>query len=190
MVTIGIIIGSTRPGRFGPQPGTWLFDLAQQRGDASFDLIDLEQVGLPMLDESIPPLMHQYEHAHTRRWAERVAQLDGFVFVTAEYNHSIPAALKNAIDYLYQEWNYKPASFVSYGSGAGGSRAVEHLRGVMGEMRVYDLREQVLLPHYYNRLNDAGQYEFSDEERQQATTVLDDTVFWAEQLKPVREKLA
>lgn len=189
MVNIGIVVGSTRPGRFGIQPGNWILELARQRGGANFELVDLEEVGLPLLDEPIPPLRHQYEHEHTRRWSERVSQLDGFVFVTAEYNHSIPAALKNAIDYLHQEWNYKPASFVSYGSGAGGSRSVEHLRGVMGEMRVYDLREQLLLPNYYTRLNDSGQYEFSDEEKQAASTVLDDTVFWAEQMKSAREKL-
>lgn len=189
MANIGIIVGSTRPGRFGIQPGNWLFDLAQKRGNANFELIDLEEVGLPFLDEAIPPAMHQYEHEHTKQWAARIGALDGFIFVTAEYNHSIPGALKNAIDFIYQEWNYKPASFVSYGSGAGGSRSVEHLRGVMGEIRVFDLREQLLLADYYNRLNDQGEYQFTDEEVQQAHTIIDDTVFWAEQMASARKKL-
>lgn len=133
--------------------------------------------------------MHQYQNEHTKRWAERIGHLDGFIFVTAEYNHSIPGALKNAIDFLYQEWNYKSASFVSYGSGTGGSRAVEHLRGVMGELKVYDLREQVLLPEYYNRLNHQGQYQFSDREVETTNTVLDEIVFWSDQMKSARKKL-
>jgi NAD(P)H-dependent FMN reductase len=189
MVNIGIIAGSTRPGRFGIQPATWLYELARQRDDANFELVDLEEVGLPLLDESVPPAMHQYEHAHTKRWAERVAGLDGFVFVTAEYNHSIPGALKNAIDFLFQEWHYKPASFVSYGSAAGGARAVEHLRGVMAEIKVYDLREQLLLSSYYTRLDENGQYQFTDEEREQASAILDEVVLWAEQMQPIRERL-
>lgn len=190
MANIGIIIGSTRPGRFGVQPGNWIYELAQQRGDANFELIDLKEVGLPLLDEAVPPAMHQYEHEHTKRWAERIDKLDGFVFVTAEYNHSIPAALKNAIDYLFYEWHYKPASFVSYGSAAGGARAVEHLRGVMGEIKVYDLREPVLIPKYYERLDESGQYQFSDAEVAEASTLLDEIVFWSEQMQPVRAKLS
>lgn len=189
MVNIGIIVGSTRPGRFGIQPGNWIYDLAQQHGGANFELVDLQEVGLPLLDESTPAAMHQYEHEHTKRWAERIGNLDGFIFVSPEYNHSTSGALKNAIDFLYQEWNYKAASFVSYGSGAGGSRAVEHLRGIMGELRIFDLREQVLLPEYYTRLNDQGQYQFSEAEASTATMVIRDTVFWAEQMKAAREKL-
>lgn len=189
MVNIGIIVGSTRPGRFGIQPGTWIHDLAQQRGGANFELVDLEDVGLPLLDEANPPAMHQYEHEHTRRWAERIENLDGFIFVTAEYNHSIPGALKNAIDFLYREWGYKPASIVSYGSGAGGSRAAEHLRGVLGEVRIYDLREQLLLSSYWNQLNDAGEYQFSDDEVEQANTLIEDTVFWAKKMRPIREEV-
>lgn len=188
-VNIGIIAGSTRPGRFGIQPATWLNELAQQRDDANYELVDLEEVALPLLDEPVPPAMRQYEHAHTKRWSARVDRLDGFVFVTAEYNHSIPGALKNAIDYLFQEWNYKPASFVSYGSAAGGSRAVEHLRGVMGEIKVYDLRDQLLLPNYWSRLDDNGHYRFSEDEREQANTMLDDLVTWAEQMQPIRERV-
>jgi NAD(P)H-dependent FMN reductase len=184
MVNIGIIAGSTRPGRFGIQPATWLYELAQQRNDANFELVDLEEVNLPLLDEPMPPAMRQYEHVHTKRWAERIDRLDGFVFVTPESNHSIPGALKNAIDYLFYEWHYKPASFVSYGSAAGGARAVEHLRGVMGEIKVYDLREQLLLSNYWGQLDDNGQYQFSDKEGEQASAILDELVVWAEQMQP------
>lgn len=189
MTNIGIIVGSTRPGRFGIQPGTWIHDLAQQRGGASFDLVDLEEVGLPLLDEQNPPAMHQYQNEHTKRWAERIDNLDGFIFVTPEYNHSVSGALKNAIDFLYREWNYKPASIVSYGSAAGGARAAEHLRGILGEVKVYDLREQLLLSNYWNSLNDQGEYQFSDAEVDQANTLIDETVFWARKMAPIREEV-
>jgi NAD(P)H-dependent FMN reductase len=189
MVNIGIIAGSTRPGRFGIQPATWVHDVAQRNDGAGFELVDLQEIGLPLLDEANPPAMHQYEHEHTRRWAERVANLDGFIFVTAEYNHSIPGALKNAIDFVFREWNYKPASIVSYGSAAGGARAAEHLRGVLGEVKIYDLRDQLLLNNYWDRLDDQGDYQFSDEEVEQVETIIAETVFWAEQMAPIRERL-
>jgi NAD(P)H-dependent FMN reductase len=189
MVNIGIIAGSTRPGRFGIQPATWVHEVAQRHDGADFELVDLQEIGLTLLDEANPPAMHQYEHEHTRRWAERVASLDGFIFVTAEYNHSIPGALKNAIDFVFREWNYKPASIVSYGSAAGGARAAEHLRGVLGEVKIYDLRDQLLLNNYWDRLDDQGDYQFSDEEVEQVNTIIVETVFWAEQMVPIRERL-
>lgn len=189
MVSIGIIAGSTRPGRFGIQPATWMHEVAQRQGGANFELVDLQEVGLPLLDEANPPAMHQYEHEHTRRWADRVENFDGFIFVTAEYNHSLPGALKNAIDFVYREWNYKPASIVSYGSAAGGARAAEHLRGVLGEVRIYDLREQLLLSNYWNRLDDDGAYRFSEDEEELAQTIIKDTVFWAEKMTPIRQEV-
>jgi NAD(P)H-dependent FMN reductase len=190
MVKIAIVTGSTRPGRFGEQPSRWLFDLAQKQGGAEFQLVDLEEQGLPLLDEPVPPAQHKYQHEHTKRWARLVDSLDGFVFVTAEYNHSIPAALKNALDYVWYEWHHKPAAFVSYGSAAGGARSVAHLRGVMGELKIYDLRDQLLMPEYWNRLDDEGRYQFSDREVEAAQDILRQIVFWAEEMKRSRERLA
>jgi NAD(P)H-dependent FMN reductase len=106
--------------------------------------VDLAQVALPHLDEAIPPSVGQYQHDHTRKWADFVAKLDGFVVVTPEYNHSIPGVLKNAFDYLYAEWNNKSLGIVSYGS-AGGTRAAEHLRLIAGELQLADVRQQVTL---------------------------------------------
>jgi NAD(P)H-dependent FMN reductase len=144
MLRIGIILGSTRPGRNTEAVARWVFDQAQQRGDAHYELVDIAEYGLPLLDEPIPPSQHKYSKDHTKRWAEKIASLDGFVFVTPEYNHSTSAALKNAIDFLYVEWNNKAAGFVSFGS-AGGLRAVEHLRGIMAELQIADVRSQVAL---------------------------------------------
>lgn len=144
MIRVAIIIGSTRPGRNGEAVGKWVYELAQKRTDAEYELVDLVDFNLPLLDEPVPPSMHQYSKQHTIDWAAKIASFDAFVFVTAEYNHGIPGALKNAIDFLYKEWNNKAAGFVSYGS-AGGTRAVEQLRLVMAELQIADVREQVFL---------------------------------------------
>src|SRR5512140_2055996 len=126
MLRIAIILGSTRPGRNTEAVARWVYDHARQRGDADYELVDIAEYALPLLDEPIPPSQHNYSHEHTKRWAAKIESFDGYVFVTPEYNHSTSAALKNAIDYLYKEWNNKAAAFVSFGS-SGGTRAVEHL---------------------------------------------------------------
>ena len=190
MPTIKILAGSTRPGRFNTQPATWLYELAKKRGDMEVELIDLAERNLPFLDESIPPSQGNYQNEHTKAWAEVIRSADGFVFVTPEYNHSYSPALKNAIDYLFAEWHYKPASFVSYGSLAGGARAVEHLRGVAGEVKMYDLREQLLLPNYWENLDAEGKYQFNERHEETAKTMLDGLAFWANEMKASREKLA
>src|SRR6266853_687503 len=133
MIKIGIVIGSTRPGRKAEVVARWAFDIARKRNDAEFELVDIAEFNLPLLDEPMPALFGQYSHDHTRVWSAKIASFDGYVFVTPEYNRGTSAALKNAIDFLCREWNNKAAGFVGYG-GAGGVRAVENLRLVMGEI--------------------------------------------------------
>ena len=142
MIRVAIVTGSTRPGRNNEAVARWVHDIARKRSDAEFELVDIASYNLPLLDEAIPPSMGEYSNAHTKAWAEKIASFDAYVFVTPEYNHGTSGALKNAIDYLYREWNNKAAGFVSYGS-AGGARAVEQLRLVMGELQVADVRAQV-----------------------------------------------
>src|SRR5712671_2321854 len=144
MLRIAIIIGSTRPGRKGDAVAKWAYEIAQRRRDAEFELVDIKDFDLPLLDEPMPPIMGQYTHDHTKRWSAKIASFDAYVFVTPEYNHATSGALKNAIDFLYKEWNNKAAGFVGYGS-AGGVRAVENLRLVMGELQIADVRAQVQL---------------------------------------------
>jgi NAD(P)H-dependent FMN reductase len=139
MLKIGIIIGSTRPGRKAEAVARWVHEIATRRNDAVYEAVDIQDFRLPLLDEPMPPSMGHYAHPHTKAWAERIGEFDGYVFVTPEYNHGTSGALKNAIDYLYREWNNKAAGFVGYG-GAGGARAVESLRLVMGELQVADGR--------------------------------------------------
>src|SRR5438067_7341899 len=144
MFRIAIIIGSMRPGRNGEAVAKWVHEIAQKRTDAEFELVDIKDFNLPLLDEPVSPIMGQYSKPHTKTWAAKIDKFDAYVFVTPEYNHGIPGALKNGIDFLFAEWNNKVAGFVSYGS-AGGVRAVEHLRLVMAEVQVATVRNQVAL---------------------------------------------
>src|SRR6266550_2555126 len=139
MIRIGIIIGSTRPGRKAEAVAKWVYEIAQKRSDAEFELVDIRDFNLPLLDEPMSPTMGQNTHEHTKAWSAKIASFDAYVFVTPEYNHGTSGALKNAIDYLYREWNNKAAGFVSYGA-IGGARAVEHLRLVMAELQVATVR--------------------------------------------------
>ncbi len=109
MLKVAIILGSTRPGRVGEAVAKWVYGIAGKRNDAEFELIDIRDYNLPLLDEQIPPSLGKYSQTHTKTWAAKIAQFDAFVFVTAEYNHGIPGALKNAIDFIYREWNNKAA---------------------------------------------------------------------------------
>ncbi len=140
---IGIILGSTRPGRRGEQVAQWVLEHARKRGDADYELIDLADFALPHLDEAVPPSMQQYANDHTKAWAATVDSFDGFVIVTPEYNRSTSGALKNALDFVYREWNNKAVGFVSYGAQASGLRAVEHLRVIVAELQMADVRTAV-----------------------------------------------
>jgi len=163
----------------------WVFDHAQQRTDADFELVDLADLELPLLDEPVPAAMGRYANPHTQRWAAKVATFDGFVFVTPEYNHATSGALKNAIDFVYGEWNNKAAAFVSYGS-AGGVRAVENLRLIMGELQIADVRAQVAL----NLATDFENYSVfkpGDQHLGNLTTVFDQLISWSNALATVRQ---
>ncbi|MEU4534139.1 NAD(P)H-dependent oxidoreductase [Streptosporangium sp. NPDC023825] len=184
MPKIAIIIGSTRPGRVGEAVARWVLDIAGRRDDAEFELVDIADFKLPHLDEEFPPAAGRYSRPHTLAWAEKIASFDGFVFVTPEYNHSTSGALKNAIDFLFAEWNDKAAGFVSYGS-VGGARAVEHLRLVMAELKVATVRAQVAL----SLMTDFRNYtEFAPAEHHVAAVdaMLDQVVSWSNALATVR----
>ncbi|WP_374929017.1 NADPH-dependent FMN reductase [Kytococcus sedentarius] len=150
---IGVIIGSTRPGRKGEQVAAWFMDQVAKHQEGSdsqevtYELVDLADFDLPLLSEPTVPgaANGQYENPATTRWAEKIATFDGYVFITAEYNHSVPAALKNAFDVLYVEWVKKSIAFVSYGA-LSGARAVEHWRGIVANANMLQARSQVSLP--------------------------------------------
>ena len=185
MLRIAIIIGSTRPGRVGEAVGRWVHELASRRKDAAFELVDLAEQNLPLLDEPVPPSQGKYEKPHTKAWSALIDGFDAFVFVSPEYNHGISGALKNSIDFLYKEWNNKAAGFVSYGS-AGGVRAVEHLRLVMAEVQVATVRSQVTLSlrddfENYSRFKPGGHHEKT------LGAMLDQLVAWGGAMRAVRD---
>ncbi len=185
MLKIAIIIGTTRPNRKSEQVARWVYNQASERTDAQFELVDLRDYNLPLYDEPYPPSLHKYTQDHTRVWSQKISGYDGYIFVTGEYNHSFPAVLKNAIDYLYFEWHDKPAGFVSYGS-AGGARAVEQLRQVMGEIHVTDVRQQVLF-FFPNDFENNSVLKPKEHHEKMLNAMLDNVVAWGNILKTLRQ---
>jgi len=185
---IGIILGSTRPGRKGEQVARWVLEQASGRDGASYELVDLADFNLPHLDEAITASQARYEHDHTKAWAAAIAQYDGFVFVTPEYNHSTSGVLKNALDYLYKEWNNKAAAFVSYG-GVGGARAVEHLRLIASELQLATVRAQVAIS-LVTEFENYSVFTPNDYLLPQVDTMLDQLVAWSKALAPLHAAAA
>lgn len=183
MTSIGIIVGSTRPGRRGRAVADWVAGSAAAHR-ADIEIVDLADLALPVLDEAHPAMAGSYEKEHTRRWAELAGGFDGFVFVTPEYNHSIPGVLKNAIDYLYAEWNNKAAGFVTYGVD-GGTRAAETLRLILAELRVATVRTQVSLSLRHD-VTATGELAPGERHDQALATMLDEVVGWSDALAPLR----
>lgn len=185
MTRIAIIVGSTRPGRKAETVARWVHDLASKRDDATFEIVDLGDYNLPHLDEPVPAAMGpNYSQPHTQRWAATIKGFDGYVFVTPEYNHSTSGVLKNAIDYLYVEWNNKSAGFVSYGLN-GGTRAAEHLRLVMAELHVADVRAQVALSMFTD-FADMSEFRPAAHHEPALAALLDQVISWAGALAPLR----
>ena len=184
MLKIGIILGSTRPGRNGKAVAEWVLEHANKRGDAQYELVDVQDYNLPLLDEAMPAAYGQYEKAHTKKWAEKIAGLDGFVFVAAEYNHAMAGALKNAIDFIYGEWNNKAAGIVSYGS-AGGARAVEHLRQIAAELQLADVRAQVMLS-LFTDFDNFSAFKPDPRKADDLTAMLDQVNAWSKAMKTLR----
>src|SRR5438093_6265871 len=188
MIRIAIILGSTRPGRKAEAVAKWVYEIAQNRRDAEFELVDIKDFNLPLLDEPMSPIMGQYTHQHTKTWSAKIESFDAYVFVTPVYNHETSGALKNAIDFLYHEWVNKAAGFVSYGV-AGGARAVEQLRLVLAEVQIATVRNQVLLSMFtdfenFSVFKPASQHEKS------VNAMFDQVIAWGGALKALREKRA
>jgi NAD(P)H-dependent FMN reductase len=182
---VGIIVGSTRPGRKARLVAEWVHGIALQRNDANYQLLDIADFSLPLLDEPRPPATGEYLHEHTKSWSAQVDRCDAFVFVTPEYNHSTSGALKNAIDFLFREWNHKAAGFVGYGS-MNGSRAIEHLRQIMGEIMVADVRAQVGLSLFTDF--EKGSFTPAASHNIVVNTMLGQVLAWGGALRMLRER--
>jgi NAD(P)H-dependent FMN reductase len=183
LTKIAIIIGSTRPGRNGEAVARWVLEQSASRVDAEYELVDLADFPLPHLDEAVPPSLGQYANDHTKEWAAKIAEFDGYIFVTPEYNHSTSGVLKNAIDYLYAEWNNKAAGFVSYGS-VGGTRAVEHLRLIAAELQMATVRSQVALT-LYNDFENYSVFAPGPQHADNLTGLFSQLEAWSDALAPL-----
>jgi NAD(P)H-dependent FMN reductase len=191
MLRLGVIVGSVRKNRFAEKAGAWIFDLVRQRADVEVELLDLLEYPMPFFEEPVGPASKTapYPNEVVERWTKKIAEADGFVIVSPEYNHGISGVLKNALDYVYREWNRKAVAFVAYGS-AGGARAVEHLRGVSVELQMAPVRNAVHLP-----FDVVAQHLQGKDVRQAlaayekpAAKMLDDLIWWTGALKSARAR--
>jgi NAD(P)H-dependent FMN reductase len=185
---IGILLGSTREGRFGEKPAQWIHEIARQRADLEVELIDLRDHPLPFFDETMPLLYAPAKNAAAQRWADRLATLDGLIVVTPEYNHGPSAVLKNALDYAYKEFNRKPIGFVGYG-GVGAARAIEQLRLVAVELHMAPVRNAVHvgMVEFLGIWQQGKGFDDFPHLAQAAGALLDDIAWWSKALKTARE---
>ncbi|AJY45176.1 NADPH-dependent FMN reductase [Martelella endophytica] len=185
---IGIIVGSTREGRFADHPLNWYRDIIKDRDDADFEVVDLRDYPMPFFEEKMSPAWVPPENEVARRWGEKIASLDGYVFTVAEYNHSVTGVLKNALDYAYKEFNRKPATFIGYG-GTGGARAVEQLRLILAELQVASLKHNVHIgmAELLGILREGKTMADFPYLIDSATAMTDDLLWWTKALKTARD---
>jgi NAD(P)H-dependent FMN reductase len=188
MTKIAIVTGSTRPGRNNKGVADWVLSQTAGRTDAEFELVDIADFNLPLLDEAYPAAYQNYQNDHTKAWSAKISEFDGFIFVTAEYNHTLTPALANALSYLNVEFNNKAAGIVSYGS-MGGARAAEHLRNVLSELQVAHVRNQVMFSLFTDFENFS---EFKPTEQNAGTLapMLDQLIPWTRAMEAVRAEAA
>jgi NAD(P)H-dependent FMN reductase len=189
MPNLTIIIASTRPGRAGLPIATWFAERARAHGDFDVSVADLAAVDLPMMDEPYHPRLRRYVNRHTRDWSATVDAADAFVFVTPEYNHGYPASLKNAIDYLHEEWACKPVGFVSYGGVAAGTRAVQQLKQVVAAVRMAPVEDAVYIPFHTQFFDGESRLQANEIMEQAAVTMLDELARTEAVVRPLRPAL-
>ena len=188
---IGIIVGSTREARFSEQPAQWIFAKAAARAGITAELLDLRDYPLPFYEEAqgASSLKGNYKNEVAKKWLAKVAAFDAYIIVTPEYNHGYPAVLKNALDYVYYEWNKKPVSFVSYG-GVGGARAIEQLRLVSIELQMAPLSTSVNITGFWSLLDEKGKLKSTESFDKQGDKLIDQLTWWGHALKEARNKTA
>jgi len=191
MIKIQVILGSTRQGRQGKKVANWFMSEAQKSSNMEFELLDLKEWNLPFFDEAIPPMgiSGNYSDPQTKKFVEKIAQADGYVFLTPEYNHSYSAVLKNALDAAYFEWNKKPGAIVSYsGTPFGGTHAAEQLRLIMTQLQLVPVFNIVKIPNIFSAFDEQGQ-PIDQNLSKRAAGLLEQLGWWATLLKPAREAL-
>ncbi|GGB82486.1 NADPH-dependent FMN reductase [Dyadobacter sediminis] len=187
MYKLKVISSTVRPGRKGPLVAAWILEVARQHGSFEVELLDLGQLDLPMMNEPNHPAMRKYEHEHTKKWSATIDEADAFIFVTAEYNFNYPAPLRNALEYLVQEWHFKAAGIVSYGGVSAGTRAANSLKGDLATLKMVPLTEAVNFPFFINNINEQGEFVANETSVKAAKTMLDGIARWTKGLQGIRE---
>jgi NAD(P)H-dependent FMN reductase len=187
MARLGVVIASVREGRIGLPVAEWFVERARQHARFDVALVDLKEVDLPLFAERNHPRLRQYESDKQKAWSAMVASLDAFVFVTPEYNYGTAPALVNALDYLYVEWNYKAAAFVSYGGVSGGLRAAQMAKLTLGALKMVPIVEAVTIPFVAQAIDrDSGRFKATEQHDKGAATVLDELLRWTSALASLR----
>jgi NAD(P)H-dependent FMN reductase len=188
MYNLKIITSTTRPGRKGPAVASWIAEKAKEYSQFEVEILDLAEIDLPLMNEPNHPRLKKYQHDHTKQWSEAIESADAFIFVVAEYNHGFTAPLKNAIDYLSEEWAFKPIGIVSYGGVAGGTRAVHMLKEIVTSLNMVPIREGVIIPFLQKYINDQADFEPNEIIDRSADTMLQELTRWSEALESLREE--
>ena len=187
MPKLGVVIGSVREGRVGLPIAQWFIERARQHAKFEIQTVDLKTIDLPVFAERHHPRLQKYEHEKQKAWSTLVAGLDAFVFVTPEYNFSVSPALLNALDYLFVEWNYKPAAFVSYGGISGGLRAVQMAKQTVTAVKMMPIVETVAIPFVAQTIDrEAGKFNAAEHHDRSATVMLDELFRWSQALATLR----
>lgn len=187
MYNLKVISSTTRPGRKGPIMARWIAEEAEQHGSFDVEMLDLGEINLPMMNEPNHPRLGKYTNGHTKQWSAKIDQADAFIFVTAEYNHTYPASLQNALQYLSQEWNYKAAGIVSYGGVSAGTRAYIDLKRDLLTFKIAPLVEAVNIPFFTQFINDENRLIPNEVMERSAVAMLDELVRWSAGMKVIKE---
>jgi NAD(P)H-dependent FMN reductase len=187
MYKLKIISSSVRPGRKGPVIAKWIADQARQNGNFDVEVLDLGEINLPMMNEPNHPSLKKYEHEHTKQWSAKIEEAEAFIFVTAEYDFNYPAPLRNALEYLYQEWGYKAAGLVSYGGVSGGTRAANSLKSDLSTFKIVPLYEAVNIPFFQQHINDQNEFQPNEISVKAAANMLKELIRWTKGLKTIKE---
>ena len=188
MYNLGLIIGSTRPARKGIAVAEWITNLARNQKNFNVEVLDLKEINLPFMDEQHHPRLKKYEHEHTRQWSRTIENKDAFIFVSPEYNYGFSAPLKNAIDFLFAEWQYKPVGFVTYGGISGGIRALQMIKQVVTSLNMVPVVEAVNIPHFIKFLDGDHKFVANEEQQKAAHAMLNSIERWTTSMLFMRGK--
>ncbi|HEY5368491.1 MAG TPA: NAD(P)H-dependent oxidoreductase [Hanamia sp.] len=187
MFQLKIVITSTRPGRKGISVTQWFIEIEKKEAAFNVEVLDLAEINLPFVDEPHHPRLQKYTKEHTKEWSKKIDETDAFVFVIPEYNYSLPPTLLNAIDFLFKEWNYKPAGLVSYGGISGGLRSAQVCKLAMTTVKTVPLFEGVSISFFEKQIDENGTFHGNELETKSVGIMLQELLKWAEALKPMRK---